>query len=356
MNFEVLDSNQDKEKWLKIYDNLPGNLRDIYSHPDYANMHKFVRGSKSLLFAFYDNDFFWIHTFIYQPINLDYLKINDFRWYDIESVYGYGGPISNTKNKKFILKANESFDSWAIENNVIAAFLRFNPLMKNEKLVNNKTNVVYDRDTISKNLKNFDYMNLPFNGKVKNMIKKAEKENVKIKLLDPLENFNSFKRLYISTMDTKKADDYYKFNETFFLKLSEFVKNNGFLIAAILERNWVAAAIFIKGGNALNYHLSARNPKFRISGATNAIIAKGMDIGSRDNLGVLHLGGGNSNDPNDPLFRFKVKMGDTSNKYFIGKRIFNYDIYNQLKKEWRNAFPDMKNIYSKNLLCYRNIK
>ena len=352
MNFEVLDSNQDKEKWLKIYDNLPVKLKDIYSHPDYANMHKFIKGSKSLLFTFYDNEFFG-YAFIYQPINFDYLTIDNFKWYDIESVYGYGGPISNTTNENFLSKANASFDNWAVQNNVIAAFLRFNPLLKNEKLVNNKTNVLYDRDTISKNLKNFDYSNPPFNGKVRNMIKKVKKENVKIKLFDPLENFDSFKSLYLSTMDRIKADGYYKFSEKYFLKLSTFVKNNGMLIVATLEKNWIAAAIFIKGGLALNYHLSARNPEFRIPGVTNAILAKAMDIGSRENLNFIHLGGGNSNDPNDSLFRFKVKMGDTSNKYYIGKRIFNYEIYNQLKKEWENALPEMKKVYSNKLLCYR---
>ena len=57
--------------------------------------------------------------------------------------------------------------------------------------------------------------------------------------------------------------------------------------------------------------------------------------------------------PTIHFFDLKVKMGDTSNKYYIGKRIFNYEIYNQLKKEWENALPEMKKVYSNKLLCYR---
>ena len=355
MNFEILDSNRDKEKWLNIFNNLPNHLKDIYCHPDYTNMHKFLKGSKSLLFIYYDKNLFWIHTFIYQPINFDYLKVDYNKWYDIESVYGYGGPIANTTNKKFIKEANDTFDNWAAQNNVIAAFLRFNPIIKNEKLVNTKTDVIYDRNTISKDLKKYDPVNLPFKAKVRNMIKKVEKENIIIKIFNPIEYFDSFKQLYISTMDRIKADDYYKFNEKYFTRLSSFVKNNGMLIGATLDNNWIAAAIFLKGGHALHYHLSARNPDYRLPGVTNAILAKGMEMGAIENLDVLHLGGGNSSDPNDSLFKFKIKMGDISNKYYIGKRIFNHEIYNLLKKEWENTFPHMKEKHSNKLLCYRLI-
>ena len=154
-------------------------------------------------------------------------------------------------------------------------------------------------------------------------------------------------------MDRIKADNYYRFNEGYFTKLSLFVKNNGMLIGATFNNNWIAAAIFLKGGNALHYHLSARNPDYRFPGVTNAILAKGMEIGARENLDVLHLGGGNSSDPNDSLFKFKIKMGDNSIKYHIGKRIFNNEIYSSLKKKWQNTFPHMKEKHSNKLLCYR---
>ena len=142
MKFEVFDSINDSSRWLRFFDNLPTNFKDIYFHPEYVDMHKFIKGSRSLLFIYYDSKDFWAHSFIYQPINLSYANIKDNQWFDIESVYGYGGPISNSKNNKFIKNANDCFTKWAIEKKIIASFIRFNPLISNHEFVDKDTEII----------------------------------------------------------------------------------------------------------------------------------------------------------------------------------------------------------------------
>jgi len=99
--------------------------------------------------------------------------------------------------------------------------------------------------------------------------------------------------------------------------------------------------------------LSSTDPDCRIPGITNALIFKGMQLGKSKGCKVLHLGGGNSSNPNDSLFSFKQKMGDMSNKFFIGKQIYNNDIYFQFKSQWEGKYPDLKEKFNDRLLCYR---
>ena len=46
-------------------------------------------------------------------------------YYDIETPYGYGGPISNTTDSDFIFRSNVKFNDWVKSNNIISEFVRF---------------------------------------------------------------------------------------------------------------------------------------------------------------------------------------------------------------------------------------
>ena len=55
----------------------------------------------------------------------------------------------------------------------------------------------------------------------------------------------------------------------------------------------------------------------------------------KNKLEVLHLGGGNLNNVEDNLFKFKNSMSTSNHKYYIGKRINNLEIYKKLKNAWK---------------------
>src|SRR5262245_31767944 len=52
---------------------------------------------------------------------------------DIQSPYGYGGPLSNCDDAPFLGMADDRFQLWARENSVVAEFLRFHPLISQRK-------------------------------------------------------------------------------------------------------------------------------------------------------------------------------------------------------------------------------
>src|ERR1700680_4379842 len=65
---------------------------------------------------------------------------------DIQSAYGYGGPLSNTDDPEFVAAAEHAFTGWAKESNVIAEFLRFHPLVPHDRWY--AGDVVSNRDTV----------------------------------------------------------------------------------------------------------------------------------------------------------------------------------------------------------------
>ena len=141
--------------------------------------------------------------------------------------------------------------------------------------------------------------------------------------------------------------------KNYFSNLLRLVTEYGWLVGATLDDELVGAAIFLRGEGALHYHLSATNPDYRIPGVTNALLFKGIKLGLANKFYVLHLGGGNSNDPEDSLLKFKKKMGNNINKFFIGKRIHNSETYSQLKHSWEINYPELKEKFNSRLLCYR---
>ena len=72
-------------------------------------------------------------------------------------------------------------------------------------------------------------------------------------------------------------------------------------------------------------------------------------------LGVkkFHLGGGINSDEQNPLFRFKRKFSKSKYDFYIGKTIFNKEIYDLLCEDWVLMNPSKQEIYKKHLLKYK---
>jgi hypothetical protein len=348
-DFEIIDGQKDSSKWLSALGELPETLQDLYYLPNYLKMHRFIKGTQGLLFKYVNDHSIWLYPFLLQPINMP----NGDIYYDIETAYGYGGPITNNTDKTFLSNAHGAFSKWCIKNSVIAEFIRFHPLLNNKNWCSSDIVVEFDRETVSVNLMLFDINNPPVNGKVRNMLKRAYRENIKVAIFDPDIHFNQFIDLYKKTMNRINANSFYYFNNEYFSNLLELIKDHGTLIGATLNNEWMGGALFINHGNILHYHLSATNPDNRIPGITNAMILKGIEVGKASECDILHLGGGNSNDPKDSLFSFKKKMGNQVHKHYIGKRIHNYSIYKELTDRWRMAHATKVGIYGKRLLSYR---
>ena len=355
MKYEVLDSDKDLVKWKKTLSLLSDELQDIYFYPEYVGMYKFIKGTKSLLFTFKEEENIWLHPFLLQPIDSDAFSLNGGPWFDIESAYGYGGPLSNTEDKDFLDNANEQFSEWCMENNVVAEFVRFHPVIENEKWASEFHSIKQLRYTLSVKPEGREE-HIYNNPKVRNMIKRTKKNNINVHKISIDQYFQSFVDVYHQNMERVNADKYYHFNTNYFSELKKLVNKNGYLVGAIKDEELIGASIFLFGKTNLHYHLSATGDQCDIPGVSNSLIDAGIHICRKNTMNLLHLGGGNSNSENDNLYKFKKSMGNMEHTYSIGWRIHHLDIYNQLKDICSSKFPASFEKHSDKMLFYRFIQ
>ncbi len=346
----ILEAKKNKKEWLEIIFSLPEEYQDIYFHPDYVDLNCFKDNSEGFLFYNKENDNIWINTFIKIRIPSLLKGVKDI-YYDLETPYGYGGPISNTYEKEFIKRSNEKFIKWVKKNNIIAEFVRLHPLYNSTNFTDAKIQILENRVTCSLDLSLVKKDFSPFKSKVKNMIRKALKFTNAIISKDK-KDYDEFVKLYLSLMIDKDAEKENFFSKLYLDNLFYLIKNNGFMSVIKSDQSEILAiGVFLNGKNSCHYHLSAsKNHKYQ--GINNFLIYNAALYAKKLNLKILHLGGGNQNIHDDKLFKFKNSMATSNHKYFIGKRINDNKIYENIKNAWKKKYPILSKKYSNRLLCY----
>ena len=102
-------------------------------------------------------------------------------------------------------------------------------------------------------------------------------------------------------------------------------------------------------GATLHYHLGASRKDF-LGLRPNNLIFWTM-IKSAKNYGFrrLHLGGGSTTDPDDSLLKYKMSYQKKTIDFFVGKRILNNAVYQDVIDQWSSK----RNVESSLLLKYR---
>ena len=351
----MLTPKRNMTEWHSLLNELQAPLRDIYFFPEYLALHESGPETESLLFGFRNGGHTWLYPFLKSRIP-SWEAENDTagEWFDIESAYGYGGPLSTTDDHGFLKDAWASFSSWCAEQKIVAEFVRFHPLLRNERWIDPQTSITKDRDTVSID---FDHVgedsNIPFTTESCYMVRRAERAGIAVREIHAPEGFERFLSLYHATMERVGATEYYLFDDRYFRLLELLIEKSGWLLVADLNGEWVAAALFLRGAQVMHYHLSASDPARRIPGATNAILHEAARIGVREKMEKIHLGGGRTPDPADRLLRFKESIGTGRHAFQIGRRIHNKAVYSGLCAAWEKQYPALVSSRGSRLLCYR---
>ena len=351
MSVTVLNTVDHRGDWHQYLQLIPPHFRDIYFQPEYLDLHRLDETSQALLFVYAREKSVWLYPFLLRPINFSSEATG---CYDIESQYGYGGPLSNACDPDFIREANHVFADWCVRSQIVAEFVRFHPLIDNRYLLPTVESI-RDRETVSLDLERVKLGELPFGAKTNNMLRRAERSGLKCEVSANSGDFELFVRLYKETMSRLDAGSFYYFNDDYFKGLNALMQQQGFMVVAKSEEEIVAAAVFFRGANYLHYHLSATDASNRIPGVMNAVIYTAAIHEKGSLLTKLHLGGGRTSSTDDSLLKFKKTMGTDSHTFFFGKRIHNNVMYDTLRENWCRKYPHLIDKYGSQLLCYHNI-
>jgi len=354
MPVEVLDASHSAAAWYRILGKLPPQMRDVYWLPQWTDLHRFEAGSLAKMFTYRRRDSIWAYPFLLQPILHVGRRALDRTWFDITTAYGYGGPLTNDRSEDFLSEAYTSFDEWCENQGVVAEFVRFHPLLRNESWIDPRVDLVMDRETVSIQLTRLGSDDLPYGSTACNMLRRAARTGMTAQVMRISESYDQFVEFYLRAMDRLHADSFYYFSDAYFRDLKNLIRERGYLLVAECECEWIAAAVFLKGDQWLHYHLSASNAETRVPGATNLLLHEAAQAGFKEGLSMLHLGGGRSGRSDDSLLKFKKSMGTATHPFFVGRRIHNQEAYTVLRAIWEQECPSLVSRYDQQVLAYRH--
>ena len=302
-----------------------------------------LHGDGDIFLVYYYND---NERFCYVVMQSDVAKCDKFkglieegRYFDWETPYGYGGPltdgsISEETQKDFL----NAIKQYCTNHGIVSQFIRFHPLLENYDTLPLVMETRYLRDTIFIDTESPELIMANMDGKNRNMVRKAIKNNVTIIKKDITE-FDDFLSMYNETMKKNGADDYYIFDRAYFDSLID-LKDNAFILYAMYENMPISASIMYFNDRYMHYHLSGSRTEFRKYSPSNLLLYEAACMASKMGIKKFHLGGGMA--PDDSLFGFKKQFNKNGHaKFVVGRTIFDKNAYNyllQVRKKADNEF------------------
>jgi hypothetical protein len=245
---------------------------------------------------------------------------------DIQSPYGYGGPLSNSDDSQFLRMADDAFMHWARENSVVAEFLRFHPLISHRKWYAGR--VAHNRDTVSIDLSK-DLLG-QYRKRRRPDVERFLDSGLTVRRVSPESMQVVFPVLYRENMDRVGAAPDYYFPQSYLEALFSFGGTDNWLVFA--GDTPIAGAVILTSAVArvAEYHLGADRQgsgQRAIVGLLHAAAAHYQSLCFER----FYLGGGRSTAPDDSLLFFKQGFSPLTNPFLIGSRVLEAEDYARLE-------------------------
>ncbi|MFX1383819.1 MAG: GNAT family N-acetyltransferase [Promethearchaeota archaeon] len=353
-----------REDWDTILRDDFQKYEDIYFKYEYFEIYANNFNVKPECIVWSDKNVKIFHSYLVRDIKkIELFKA--FKYSDLTTPYGYGGPIvvEKTENRKKVLKSIEEFfnnyKNFALDHNYVCEFIRFHPFLKIWEYLKGNVEIQYLNDIVFVDLtKDLKQLWKECRTDRKRNIKKSRKLNCTVNInSNPQKNdIKKFLYLYNITMDRNNALKKYYFSYEFFKQHFRLLKNNIILANAEYNGDVIGSSIFFYGNDNIHYHLSGSEMVKNVT-PSEIILWEVINWSKERGLRKLLLGGGRAK--NDSLFEFKRGFSNTYDPFYLGKIIFNKEIYNKLTKlailnssakEDPNFFPLYRFNYDKNIV------
>jgi hypothetical protein len=349
----IADLNK-KEEWKHYRDKLPGNVRDIYSSPDYYSLWEKNNTATAKCFIYTKDNFLALYPFLMHRIEKPSLQ-PDNEYFDIQGAYGYNGVFSNSNDTSFISGFFHSFDEYCRESNIIAEFTRFNPVLKNHSFNRNHTVRKVNRNIIV-DLSQDDIWMDSYEHSTRKNVNKAIRSGLEIvsftgdKMTD--EKYSHFYPIYIQTMQRNLAEEEFYFKPEFFINLGKNLGSGAEFYFTLYKKEVISSELVLKNDYCAYSFLGGTNQEFYPLRPNDLLKHEIINNLKQQGLKYYCIGGGKTKD--DGIFRFKktfAKKGEVD--FLVGEKIHNPDIYNLLIKNWGDSHPDTKDNFKDFFLRYR---
>ena len=326
---------------------------DIYYLCEYAEAFSAHGDGCPLLIQFSSGEERFCYVVMQRDIALDPKfegRLEKGKYYDLESPYGYGGPlsdgpISEIAQKKFV----EEIYNYAAMNGIVSQFIRFHPILSNHSILPYVFETRYLHQTIFIDTSSPETIITNMDSKNRNMVRKAVKNGVSI-VREPIDKYQQFIPLYEETMAKDGAEQYYYFSEKYFNKQAK-LKDNACIFYAILEGKPISAAVMFYNEQYMHYHLAGSHTESRKYSPGNLLLYEAACWASKRGIKKFHLGGGIIED--DSLFGFKKQFNKNGRlEFYIGRTVFDKSKFDYLKGQRKILNPEY-DMFNNRMIQYR---
>lgn len=347
---KVLDLSQ-SSIWNKFLAEVPHSNLDIYFTPEYYSLYESNGDGLARCFVFQNEMGIALYPFLLNEVPKHFNLSKTY--YDIQGAYGYNGIIFSNESKEFIDLFYLNFNEFCIQNNIIAEFTRFHPVLKNQTFSEGNMDILMDRKVVSLDLQNSieKIWTDSYSSNNRNMIRKAQKNGVEVLVSEEETDYDAFFHIYTETMENVQASQFYFFDRGYIDDFKIKLKDNHKLLVAKFEGQVICAMLMMYKGDYAHYHLSGRKKEFSKLAANNLMLHKAIETAKELGCKHFHFGGGTSSAEDDFLFKFKSNFSKNILDFKIGKKVHFPEIYTEVVLNWEQNNPDKSD--SKLLLKYR---
>ena len=341
-NVQVVELTE-KTKWNKIVKSFSNY--DVFYLPEYVEAFKMHGDGEPILFYYNDGKTKAMNVIMKRDIaKTEFFndKLEENKYFDLSSPYGYGGFIIEGEGSKNV---NKCYEEYCQKNNIICEFVRFHLLENYQEkydgeAINLKHNIVRKLDM------NPEEMLMDFEHKVRKNIKKANRNNLQIQIDENGDTLDEFLKIYYSTMDRNNAEQEYYFDKSFFKKLNE-MKENIVYFNVLYEEKVISTELVIYSPNNCYSYLGGTLSEYFDLRPNDFLKYEIIKWAYNKGIKNFILGGGYGSE-DDGIYRYKKSFAPNGiYDFYIGKKIFDKEIYEKLvnirqqneKIENTNFFP-----------------
>lgn len=330
----------DSERWERYLQAIPGG--QLVHTPRYTRLYERYGDGTGECFVYEAAEGIALYPYLRRPIE------GAPGYSDIITPYGYGGAIYECRGKlspeKLVKKFRRAFASYVMETKTVTEFVRFHPLLGNheyfsglmDEVILQCANAVMDLSVGP------SVLFRQYRTSYQQCIRKAKGSGLRVELLPAPGFIQPFFDLYAASMARKHQEGYVRFRREYFDYLSSALGTNVLCFAVMQAEKIVSIALFLTQRNFIDYFLCASDPE-KLTLRPNHLLLHEVALWAiARGISTFHLGGGHLS-----LQFFKHGFANVSRNYYVGKHVFDRELYGELSREhwsrhdqvWRPDHP-----------------
>jgi hypothetical protein len=295
------------------------------------------------LFVYSDEDSFVYYPYIRRPL-VDLPFADDAvdspdAYSDAVSSWYYGGPLLSPGADADIASAFiDAFGKHCQKRGIVAEFLRFDPNVKNHADFSD-LDPIHNRQTVPVDLNQTkDSIWEGYEDRNQRAIKQARDSALIVDHETDEQDLEAFHNIYTNAMEARDADAHYRFSLDFFRRL--LATDLFSLVIARHKSNVVGGFLVAHDDTYSQHYLSASNPDYWNLRVNNLMYHEVVMYMHDTGCEVFDFQGGRPG-----VFKFKKGFSSNRRDFYIGKRVHDEEVYDELVDVAAEAGVDTESGY-----------